>query len=220
MSRQSSTQRPDTPFISWWHRRRRTVSALTVLFAWAWAAGAASAASFLLEIETSPENAGHMQSHAVNVVADVDEDSLFGFIRDCHLRADLRPRSPWSVITVSSDDLLQCRSQATPAAVEMDIQILTPIVLYDEGAVHDAGLPSDVVGHFVPERGYEQRLRFGHGAQAWTGWTTGSILRSIRVPPEGEENALHFEVELRPRGSAATSAMSGYIKTKKLNSGD
>ena len=205
------------PFLS---RRRWTARIIGVSLALlAWSVPPSSADSLLIEVPTGSTQAGRMQSIEVNIVEEVGEDFLFQFIQDCHLRGGWQPQTDWSVTAVSLDDLLHCRSRASPAAVELDIQTLSPDAQRDAFAARDGGSPLEIVGHFIPERGYEQRIRFGQGAGAWTAWTTSSVLRSIRVPPGGEENALHFEVELRPLGGVATVAMSGYIKVKKLHSG-
>lgn len=126
---------------------------------------------------------------------------------------------------VNDYSLLECRFRDVSGIMAMDLKISGQWTLTD-GTVLDqisAGSSiTEVTSRFQPESGYEQRMRFQVDGtwSSWTSWTTGRISQDVDVPAAGQEETVYFDAEMRPTTSGGTVAMSGYIKTKKLNSGE
>jgi hypothetical protein len=62
-----------------------------------------------------------------------------------------------------------------------------------------------------------------HGSPTWgpwSAWTTSRITHATAVPGAGQTNVDEFEANTRQAGSGSpTSAIHGYVKIKKLNTG-
>lgn len=127
--------------------------------------------------------------------------------------------------TVDDYDLLECRFRDLSSVMVMDLKISGQWTTTD-GTVLDqisAGSSiTEVTARFQPESGYQHRMRFKVDGTwgSWSSWTTGRISQDVEVPAAGREEQVDYDAEMQPTSGTGTVAMSGYIKTKKLNSGD
>lgn len=174
-----------------------------------------------LEIRVNPEHAETMQTFEVTVFEEIDQEDLFAFIHDCHLRAASTSHMAWYSAAVADDDLLRCRVRDRSQVMEMDLRTTTePDQAAGLRPQTEAEAEDAVIARFEPELGYEHRVRFLSGNGSWSEWTIGPIDRKLPISPAGQDRTHPFQNEIRPSGSRGAVAMSGYIRIKKLNSGD
>ncbi|MEM9462622.1 MAG: hypothetical protein AAGF11_51215 [Myxococcota bacterium] len=127
--------------------------------------------------------------------------------------------------TVTDYSLLECRFRNLFGRMVLDLKVGTQWTLTDDNIQDNitAGSSiSEVAARFEPQSGDEHRMRFQVDGTwgAWSSWTTGQISQDIDVPGAGLEETVDYDVEMRPTSGTGTVAMSGYLKVKKLNSGD
>jgi hypothetical protein len=131
-------------------------------------------------------------------------------------------------MTVVNDySLLECRFRDATGSMVTDLKIGVNWTLTDNEILDQISAGSsivDVEARFQPESGYEHRMRFKeHGSPnwgSWSAWTTSRISNEVPVPGAGQTNTAEFDAEMRPTSGTPTIASHGYIKIKKLNSGD
>ncbi len=209
-----------TPFANQLERSQRTwLAVVLALIACPLMTRLASAEPLVLDIKTDPRYADTMQTFEVTILEEIDQGYLHGFIQECQLRTDHSFGPDWYVAAVAGDDVLKCRSRDSLRFVEMGLKTVTY-----RGQVRDSlaleNLERQVLAAFEPELGYEHRVLFMAGGEAWSEWTPDPIVRTVPVPEMGGESVSEFEVETRLVGASNTaSLMSGYIKIKKLDSG-
>ncbi|MEO1087099.1 MAG: hypothetical protein AAFY88_22920 [Acidobacteriota bacterium] len=180
---------------------------------------AAPAQSFVLEVQVSPEQAGTIPVFEVIWGGDVETLDVYRFARDCEYRAGVSSGDDWSVTQLSTDDLLTCSFKDATGTLEMDIETTTqPPRLNGSGLTSESKETLSI--HFMSDASHELRVRFGSQSEPWSQWVRGTLDWSLPVPLAGQESSIHFDLEMREDANSGTVGMSGYIKTKKLNSGD
>jgi len=128
-------------------------------------------------------------------------------------------------VVVYDQETLECLFQNDLGTMEMDLKVegewvMTEGVIVDQLSAEDT--TREVAAQFQPASGYQHRMRFrpeGKGWSAWSGWTSGRIVRDIPVPGPGQSTAEELQAEMRTSQSSGTIGTHGYIRIKKLNSG-
>ncbi len=207
-----------TRILSQFRRNRRTWLAMTLaLLAYSSSPQLTSAETLVIDINLDPGQAETAQIFEVTMLEDVDSDHLHSFIQECQFRA-ASTQLEWYLAAVADDDLMTCRSRGASNILDMDLSITQ-----DPEADASSSGPdpeAEIIARFEPELGDEVRVRFSDEGWSWSDWTTGRIERSLYVPEDGQEHEADFEVEIRQVTFPAAISVGGYVKIKKLNSGD
>ncbi|MEO1367715.1 MAG: hypothetical protein AAFX50_11105 [Acidobacteriota bacterium] len=200
-------------------------AALALMLGLTLSAHAVSAQPFVLEIDVGPEQVGTTPTYQVDWGGDVDGLTAYLFAQGCSQKATAgSDGSDWSWTRLSPDDELECYFFGETGVLEMDFETIDrPSPAYGTATRRVSiteSRTSSFIARFVAARGHQLRARFGYEGTPWTPWADGELSRSFPIPDAGQSSSIHFDLEMRPDPTSASVAMSGYLKTMKLNSGE
>ncbi|MEM8995239.1 MAG: hypothetical protein AAGF23_10665 [Acidobacteriota bacterium] len=201
------------------------IAALGLVLGLALTAHVAAARPFVLEIHVGPDQAGTAPTYQVDWGGDVDDLTTYLHAQACRQKATGgSDGSDWSWTRLSPDDELGCYFYGETGVLEMDFETNDRLSQADGTSTRRASIAnsrtSSFVARFVAARGHQLRARFGYEGTPWTPWADGELSRSFPIPDTGQSSSIHFDLEMRADPTSTSVAMSGYLKTMKLNSGD